>query len=234
MKNSALNRFSLLMIIFGGILSFYAQAEKINLRGSNRDNPFQQSTSKHGKFRNDTRYRLNQPFPRHGHHVDRLPFRRPPIRYRNHDYFYQRGAWYRPSGSRFIVTIPPFGIVVPSLPPFYATIWSHGTPYYYANDVYYTWRSNRNGYVVTEPPKGINEQEVPLVADELFIYPKAGQSEQRQADDRYSCHRWSVSQTRYDPTASFENIPVSNLNNKRADYQRAMRACLEGKNYSVR
>lgn len=236
MKNTSPNRFNLLLILLGVILSFHAQADRgsNNLRHSNRDHPFQQNNSKHSKFRRDTRYSHNRSYPRHGHYIDQLPVRRSPIRYRSTDYFFQRGAWYRRSNSRFIVTIPPFGIVIPTLPPFYATIWARGIPYYYANDVYYTWRPNRNGYMVTEPPEEIREVEPPLLADELFIYPKKGQSEQRQADDRYSCHRWSVSQTNYDPTLSPKNIEVINLNNKRKDYQRAMRACLEGKNYSVR
>jgi hypothetical protein len=160
--------------------------------------------------------------------------RRPPIHFRNNNYFFQRGIWYRPSGSRFTVVIPPIGITVPILPPFYTTLWVGNIPYYYANDVYYTWQASRNGYVVTKPPKDLIEQEPSLIADELFIYPINGQSEQQQADDRYGCHRWSVSQTNYDPTLRPGNISASNLSRKREDYQRAMRACLEGRNYSVR
>ena len=38
------------------------------------------------------------------------------------------------------------------LPAVYATYWWGGVPYYYANDVYYTWNSGYNGYVVTDPP----------------------------------------------------------------------------------
>jgi len=236
MKNTLPSRFTLLLIFLGVLLSSYAEADRgsYNLRQSNRNHPFQRSNSKHSKFRRDTRFSHNRRYPRHGHFVDRLPFRRPPIRFRSTNYFFQQGAWYRSSGSRFVVAIPPLGIVIPTLPPFYSTIWARGIPYYYANDVYYTWRPNRNGYEVIEPPTEIREEEPPLVADELFIYPKKNQSKQRQADDRYSCHRWSVSQTQFDPSLSLENIEVANLNNKREDYQRAMRACLEGKDYSVR
>ena len=39
-----------------------------------------------------------------------------------------------------------------ALPVAYATYWWAGVPYYYANDVYYTWNSGYNGYVVTDPP----------------------------------------------------------------------------------
>lgn len=236
MKNTSLSRFNLLLIFLSVILSSHVQAGRSNnnIRRSSRDYSSQRINSKQSKFRLDSRYRLNRTYARRGTYIDRLPFRRPPIHFRNNDYFYQRGVWYRPSGSRFIITVPPIGIVVPILPPFYATVWARGIPHYYANDVYYTWRPSLNGYVVIEPPKEISEEEPPLIADELFIYPKKDQSEQQQADDRYSCHQWSVSQTRYDPTQPPENIAATILNDKREDYQRAMRACLEGKDYSVR
>ena len=35
----------------------------------------------------------------------------------------------------------------------------------------------------------------------LYIYPAAGQSAEQQERDRYECHRWSVAQTGYDPSA---------------------------------
>jgi len=50
---------------------------------------------------------------------------------------------------------------------------------------------------------------------------------------RYECHRWAVSQTGFDPTqpsdiASAQDVP------QRDDYQRATKACLDGRGYSVR
>ena len=128
---------------------------------------------------------------------------------------------------------PPLGIFVPMLPPFYTTIWASGVPYYYANDVYYTWQPARNGYVVTNPPATINEQATKPLADQLFIYPKKGQSKQKQADDKYECHRWGVKQAGYDPSEPPGNISQGTLNHKREDYQHAIKACLEGRGYSV-
>jgi hypothetical protein len=63
-------------------------------------------------------------------------------------------------------------------------------------------------------------------AERAFVYARQGQSEELQAKDRYECHRWAVSQARYDPTHP-ANIPQAWLNQVRADYQRAMGACLE-------
>ncbi|MCK5831856.1 MAG: hypothetical protein KAH20_16300 [Methylococcales bacterium] len=237
MKNRVLIRLILLLATLTTLTPSFAYEDrsfKDNHRSSfPNHNPFR---TKHVKknFRYDNRYRHDRSYPRRGFSINRLPLPRPPIHFRNHDYFFQRGIWYRPSGSHFTVVIPPFGIVVPTLPPFYTTLWVGNIPYYYANDVYYTWQANRNGYVVAEPPRELIEQKPELIADELFIYPISGQSEQQQADDRYDCHRWSVSQTNYDPTLRPGNISASNLSRKREDYQRAMRACLEGRNYSVR
>ena len=239
MKNASLIRSGLLLIVLSALVSTLVHADrgsrqKGSGRHPGRDHQYNRTSSKNKDFRLDTRYRLDRSYPRSGHFTDHLPLRRPPIHFRNTDYFFQRGIWYRPSGSRFVVVVPPVGIVVPTLPPFYATLWVGSIPYYYANDVYYVWRPDRNGYVVTEPPEEPGEPEQPLIADELFIYPKKGQNEQQQADDRYACHRWSVSQTHYDPTQPPENVPANGLTRKREDYQRAMRACLEGKDYSVR
>jgi hypothetical protein len=47
-----------------------------------------------------------------------------------------------------------YGWFLPILPAFYATYWFGGIPYYYANDAYYTWSPDYNGYVQTDPPAG--------------------------------------------------------------------------------
>jgi hypothetical protein len=41
---------------------------------------------------------------------------------------------------------------LPILPLAYSTYWWGGVPYYYANDVYYTYDPNYQGYVATDPP----------------------------------------------------------------------------------
>ena len=70
--------------------------------------------------------------------------------------------------------------------------------------------------------------------DNLFIYPQQGQSAEQQASDQYDCHRWSSSQTGFDPTQAGGGVPPDQLGDRRADYQRAMIACLQGRGYSAR
>ena len=132
----------------------------------------------------------------------------------------------------------------------YATYWWGGVPYYYANNVYYTWNDGSNGYVVTDPPPADEDSgSASAPADgtystaepgysgnaagastgsaEVYAYPKSGQSDEQQATDRYECHKWAVAQSGYDPTRG-------QASGNSVDYRRAMIACLDGRGYSTK
>lgn len=182
----------------------------------------------------DQRHHHNHYYPPKGHVVPSLPDKHHIIRHRDITYHYHHGIWYRHSGTRFIVVLPPFGVIVPILPPFYTTIWVGAIPYYYAGGVYYGWYPEYRSYVVVEPPPAAEIREVDTAgSDQLFIYPKLGQSEEQQAKDRYECHHWAVGQTGFDPTQPGGGVSGDQYRDKRADYFRAMKACLEARNYSV-
>ena len=202
-----------------GLLSSTVYAD----RGDHRDRHDRRAKPGHlaPGMKLDKRYNHDRYYPRPGQFVKRLPERRFPIHYHDRDYFYLGGVWYLSSGVRFTVVVPPIGIVVPILPPFYTTIWFGGVPYYYANDVYYTWRPDLYGYQVVAPPEEQTPSQPTYLADELFIYPKQGQSKEQQADDRYACHRWAVDQANYDPTQPPDGLSVEVLSEKRDNYQRA-------------
>jgi hypothetical protein len=182
----------------------------------------------------DNRYRHDHYYPSRGAYVRALPDRAVALYRGGGRYFYSGGVWYAPRGPRFIVVAAPVGIFVPLLPPFYTTLWVGGLPYYYANDTYYVWRGEQGGYEVVEPPddQGATTQAPP--GDELYIYPQSGQSDEQQASDKYDCHKWASTQTGFDPTQSAGGVPPEQTQPKRAEYQRAIRACLEGRGYSVR
>jgi hypothetical protein len=139
------------------------------------------------------------------------------------------------------------------LPAVYATYWWGGIPYYYANDVYYTWNAGQSGYVVTDPPPadasgdnsgapadgsyesadpGNGGAPAPSAngigggGGDIYAYPKNGQTDEQQATDRYECHKWAVAQSGFDPTHT------SNNSGNSGDYRRAMGACLDGRGYS--
>lgn len=39
-------------------------------------------------------------------------------------------------------------------------------------------------------------------AQQMFVYPSAGQSPEQTSQDRYECHLWAVQQTGFDPTTA--------------------------------
>lgn len=186
------------------------------------------------EYREDRRYERQRYYPRPGVRINVLPQRHFVVRFHDDRYYFHAGIWYRPFGGRFVVVTPPIGVIVPILPAYYTTVWYAGVPYYYANNVYYIWDPARDGYVVTNPPPEVNDKDTTLLPQQLYIYPKQGQSQKQQEDDRFSCYQWSVKQTGFDPTEPPEGMDQDQLNAKRADYRRAMRACLEGRGYSVR
>jgi len=133
----------------------------------------------------------------------------------------------------------------------YATYWWGGVPYYYANDVYYTYNAAQSGYVVTDPPPtdtgdsdsaggnggyasadpGSGESSDGASASggaNVYAYPKSGQTDEQQSTDRYECHKWAVAQSGFDPTHT------SQASGNSADYRRAMTACLDGRGYSAK
>jgi hypothetical protein len=119
------------------------------------------------------------------------------------------------------------------LPLAYATYWYSGIPYYYANDVYYTWNPDYEGYTATDPPPVVDSSAgadgsaspPPAPADagaagQVFMYPKNGQSEEQQSIDKRECQQWAASQAGGGEASS-------------SDYRRAMMACIEGRGYSA-
>jgi hypothetical protein len=142
-------------------------------------------------------------------------------------------VWYQPYGSSYVSIGVPYGLFVSSLPGYSSSFYYGNTRYYYYDDTYYVYEPARRGYVVSRSPYGEDEaDDYYYDADardlDMFIYPARGQSEQQQSDDRYECHRWAVEQTNYNPLDDAYDRA------KRADYVRAMTACLTGRGYSVR
>ena len=144
------------------------------------------------------------------------------------------------------------------LPAVYATYWWGGIPYYYVDNVYYTWNAADNGYVAADPPPAADgysddvnaaaaagpaggnaaaDNAPPDVAQGaqsnlgIIAYPRNGQSEQQQSTDKFQCHTWAKGQAGFDPSSqSSSNASAS----ARSAYGRAMSACLEARGYTVR
>jgi len=159
--------------------------------------------------------------------------------YRGRDrYYFNGGIWYAPRGPGFVVVRPPPGLVITVLPPYYSTVWLGGNPYYYADNVYYTWQPDQNGYAVVDPPDNADQPSAPPdspgnTQDDLMIYPKDGQSKEQQAADQFECHSWAKNQTGFDPTQAGGGVQSGDADRVRSNYNRAMSACLQGRGYQV-
>ena len=67
----------------------------------------------------------------------------------------------------------------------------------------------------------------------MIIYPKNGQSKDQQAADEYECHNWARSRTGFDPTDPNSGLGSGDADRAHGNYDRAMSACLQGRDYQV-
>jgi hypothetical protein len=67
----------------------------------------------------------------------------------------------------------------------------------------------------------------------VVAYPKAGETAEEQARDRYDCYQFAVAQTGFDPMRTY-GIPANQLADRQANYSRAQAACFAGRGYTVR
>jgi hypothetical protein len=139
---------------------------------------------------------------------------------------------------------PPRGLIIPLM-----IFAPHGGPFlgpppiFLDGGFYYHGSSSIDTAPYYEPPPVVvREQppESPLPSvppspiERFFVYPRKGQSEEQQAKDRYECHIWAVGQMGWDPTRPTNVLPEAQMNQKSADYKRAMGACLDAREYTVK
>ena len=118
-------------------------------------------------------------YPVTGWHVHSLPQRARFVVSGGVRYGYWDGVWYSPYGAGFVVARPPVGIVVDVLPPFYTAVAIGGISYLYANGIYYRELPDGAYQVVSSPIVG------DATTQRMYVYPKLGQSAERQASDEY-------------------------------------------------
>lgn len=180
----------------------------------------------------NTRFLAPIPFHFHktGYRVRELPRSYVRIIVGGIPFFYYSGVFYRPLSSTYVVVSAPIGAVVGYLPVGFIAFSIGLSTYYYANDTYYLWDEPLNAYRVVEKPSGAEKAMEVATTGRLFVYPNKGQDEKLQAKDRYECHRWAVTESGVDPTVEDEALTDREHNS----YTRAIGACLEGRDYTVK
>jgi hypothetical protein len=250
-----MNKMSKIAVLFASLLTFGASAIQVAAAADEHNRPEPAHVERdrpqgrpapvhpgidaaHGQVL-DSRYNHGRYYPPVGTVRPVLPEGYRPYYRGGNRYYFHGGIWYAPRGPGFVVVRPPSGLVISVLPPFYSTVWFGGVPYYYADNVYYSWQPDQNGYAVVDPPVDADTPSAPPDAappdaaqQDLIIYPKNGQSKDQQAADQFECHSWAKGQTGFDPTQPDGGTPDGAPMN-RSNYNRAMSACLQARDYQV-
>ena len=76
------------------------------------------------------------------------------------------------------------------------------------------------------------------LAEDAFVYPKNDQSMEQQQKDKFECYNWAKGQTGFDPQeqqnyARWEQQEAARYAEQRSRYDRANKACMEARDYSV-
>jgi hypothetical protein len=152
-------------------------------------------------------------------------------------YFYYYGTFYdyNPAQARYVVVPAPMGAVVPAIPEGFMTVYIQGVRHYVVGGVYYrpVYRGDVLMYEVVPPPDNSTLSSLGLVPEYLYAYPKAGQSAAEQERDRAECHRWAVEESGFDPAAVPDPTQTAERQQFLQEYNRAFRACMEARNYTV-
>jgi hypothetical protein len=129
-----------------------------------------------------------------------------------------------------LVIFAPRGRPFPGPPPIFID-----GGFYYNQDLPSNWDSSMETTPSYEKLQEYPASSLPpSTGENIFVYPRKGQSEEQQAKDRYQCHLWVVGQIGWDPTQPKGVLPEAQMTQKRSDYKRAMGACLEAHDYTVR
>jgi hypothetical protein len=187
-------------------------------------------------------------YPVPGYRVPRAPVHGYPVFWGGVSYSFYDGIWYSGGTGGYLVVRPPLGIVVNDLPTFATVLTIGALSYYYVNGTYYrpiTVNGSQAYEVVQAPVASGQPAATPTNPPRLFVYPRQGQSDDKQAGDEYACHRWASERSGFDPTARATGATTASSGanesgaprseeQARSDYQRAQAACLEGRGYTVR
>jgi hypothetical protein len=153
---------------------------------------------------------------------------------------YWPGAYYGPGFAWFLASVPLYC----------STFWWNNVPYYYYNDIYYTWSPTADGYVATDPPPAAPadvgaaasaptgaEEASPAAADAAAAadaippggFASGGPSiyaypAKGQSEQQQAADRAECTQWAATQTGGAVGSP---------DYRRAAIACFQGRGYSA-
>ena len=151
--------FIISLLTFGTALTASAQ-RKTDLRNNNNqrynERYVQQSPShKNMAIGRERNYQVNPQLTTRTEPARNYVTNRPQMRsiaYKNQQYYYNSGIYYRYYNNNYVRIAPPFGLRISILPAGYVNITMGNQMYYYYEGAYYT--GYPDNYVVVTPPMG--------------------------------------------------------------------------------
>lgn len=167
-------------------------------------------------------HKNKRPPARVGVTVNVLPDRYQVARYRNQEFFFKSGVYYRKHKAGFIVVRAPVGLRVTSLPLGYKRLVLRGKPYFYFNSVYYV-KDGGDYLIVANPDELVGDNKPQGASQKLLVYPQNNQPPSQIRKDKYECMEWAVEQTQEDAL----DVETASEN-----YQTSYLLCLSARGYS--
>lgn len=138
-------------------------------------------------------------------------------------YYYANDVYYVRGSQGYVVVDPPAGTIALAPPPGAANVPDNAvTELGPVSDGVPTVAATPVPNVSTAPAATLAQGG----GNQLFIYPRQGQTADQQNRDRSECNSWAIGQT--------GRAPAANGGAMDADFQRAFGACLDGRGYTVK
>jgi hypothetical protein len=140
-------------------------------------------------------------------------------------YYYSDGVYFVGEKGAYVVVVAPIGARVGLLPYGFRSIYLGSRRYFHVNSTYYIYAPATRDYVVVKAP--VDAPQGSQTTD-MVVYPANGQSDEQIDKDRYECHKWAMNDSGFDPsTQQADSLSESDR------YNRAIKACLTGRGYTI-
>lgn len=113
-----------------------------------------------------------QKMPHWGYTYRAAPKRAYVVRHRGVGYYFDRGVFYRPVGTKYVIAPAPIGVRVRVLPPEHVRVIVNGRIFYYYYGTYYVKAPTNNEFVTVAPPVGARVDALPDGYNKVYIEDK--------------------------------------------------------------
>jgi hypothetical protein len=119
-------------------------------------------------FRTSYKHRKYTKLPKWGARVTKIHTKASLLKWRNHNYYFHSGVYYRKINNKYRIVAAPIGIRIAVLPTEATKIVVRHKPYYYYYGTFYI-KQKDNSFETTNPPVGAKVEILPDGLEEVVI-----------------------------------------------------------------